>query len=121
MAQILIIEDDPQLRDVLRQHMEYDGHHVFDAANGAHGLDTYNAQKIDLVITDIFMPDKEGIETIIELREKSQKVKIIAMSGGGRLESVDYLILAQNLGANRIFNKPFKWADMRLAINELLG
>ncbi|MFC1524510.1 response regulator transcription factor [Thermodesulfobacteriota bacterium] len=121
MAQILIIEDNLMLRKMISKQMEIEGHQVFEAANGALGIDIFDQQTIDIVITDIFMPEKEGIETIIELREKSQEVKIIAISVGGRDESVDYLALAKNLGADRIFKKPVRMIDLRKAVNELLG
>ena len=120
MANILVIEDDPTLRRMIRAHAESDGHRVFEGSNGALGLEIFDQQPIDLVITDIFMPVKEGIETIIELRNKSQNVKIIAISGGGRLKSVDYLELAGNVGADRILKKPISRETLRQTISELL-
>ena len=120
MASILVIEDDPMLRKMIRIQMELDGHQVFEGSNGALGMKIFDEQHIDLVITDIFMPEKEGIETIIDLREKSQTIKIIAISGGGGRKSVDYLELAGNLGANRILKKPISRETLQQTVNELL-
>lgn len=120
MARILVIDDDDQLRVFLRRILEKDGHEVADAPNGAVGIMIHRENPADLVITDIFMPEKEGISTIMDLNRNFPKVKIIAISGGGRAHSVDYLELAKNLGAARAFQKPFDKADLLEAIKELL-
>ncbi len=120
MASILVIEDDPMLRRMIRAQAEREGHQVFEGSNGALGVKVFEERPIDLVITDIFMPVQEGIETIIELRRKSQDVKIIAISGGGRLQSVDYLELAGKVGADRILKKPISRETLQQTINELL-
>ena len=74
----------------------------------------------DLIITDIFMPEKEGTEFIMDMSEEFSAVKVIAMSGGGNIADVDFLNLAKNLGALKTFQKPFKQADLLAAVEELL-
>ena len=82
MSRILIIEDDEHVRGMLRKMLERIGYDVFDAPDGKEGLDFYRNTPVDLVITDILMPEKEGIQTIMELRREFPDVKIIAISGG---------------------------------------
>ena len=84
MARILIIDDEDDLRATLRQMLEQDGHEVSEAANGAHGLELYEKDSPDLIITDVIMPKKEGVETIIALHRSAPNLPIIAISGGGR-------------------------------------
>ena len=120
MPQILLIYDDPTLRRALRIALERSGHQVAEAANGREGLAAFAAQPADLVVTDIIMPDVEGIETIRKLRRQSQMVPIIAISGGGRGSAEDYLLYAKVLGATRVFEKPFDIDTMRSAVASLL-
>lgn len=120
MARILIIEDDQQLRELLRAFLEREGYEVLDAADGEKGLEMQRAQPFDLVITDIFMPVKEGIPTIMEMRRDFPQLKIIAISGGGSIPAVDYLKLAGNVGAQRVFSKPFGRQELLDAVRELL-
>ena len=90
------------------------------ASNGEQGLRIYRQEPVDLIITDILMPEKEGIETIIELRQDFPDVKIIAMSGGGRIGTKDYLHLAKIFGVQRTFTKPVAREQLLDAIKELL-
>lgn len=94
MPLILIIDDDDQIREMLRQMLERAGYEVTDAPNGKVAMKLYREQPADLIITDLIMPGKEGIETIIELRRDFPEVKIIAISGGGRIAPRDYLAMA---------------------------
>ncbi len=96
------------------------GHTVIEARNGVEGLAKYPADGVDLVITDIVMPGKEGIELIVELRQLHPQLKILAMSGGGRIGSKDYLRIAKFLGASVVLAKPFSSAELLAAIDELL-
>lgn len=121
MSCILVIDDDTALREMLRQMLEFVGYRTLDAPNGKVGIKLYRQEPIDLVITDLFMPEKEGIETIKELRDEFPNVKIIAISGGGFLGGVDYLYIAEKLGALRTFRKPFNLQEMLEAIREVLG
>ena len=121
MASILIIDDDAQILKMLRQILERESYDVTGASNGKQGLRLYRENPTDLVITDIIMPEKEGIEIIIELKRDYPDVKIIAISGGGRINPEDYLDIAKKLGANRIFAKPVERKELLNAVRELLG
>jgi len=121
MARILVVDDDDQLRAALKRFLEKEGFQVIDASDGAAGLEILNKDPVDLVITDIFMPEREGIGMIMELQQDIPDVKIIAISGGGNVESVDFLELAGNLGANKVFQKPFTHKELLAAGRELLN
>jgi DNA-binding response OmpR family regulator len=121
MARILLIEDDNEVRTMLRLTLIYFGHTVIEARNGKEGLELFKTANADLVITDIVMPEKEGLEVLIELRGKQvPPVKIIAISGGGRRKVADYLRLAKLMGAARVLAKPFSNEALLAAIDELL-
>ena len=121
MARILVIDDDEKLRSLLRRFLEGAGYEVMEASNGKVALDIQRSTPADLIITDIFMPDMEGTEIIMDMSAEFPEVKIIAMSGGGNVADVDFLNLASNLGAMRTFQKPFKQAEILAAVKELLG
>lgn len=116
MARILIIEDDQDFREMLRLTLEKAGHQVDEANDGGAGCDLYGQNRHDLVITDIIMPGKEGVETIIELRNMDPAARIIAISGGG-LTKTSYLPHAKKLGADEVLAKPFQ----RHQLLELIG
>jgi len=120
MARILIVDDDEKFRKMFRQMLERAGHEVIEAHDGEVGTKLYREDPADLIILDIFMPEKEGIETIIELKRDFPDVKIIAISAGGRMERLDYLNKAKTLGALKSFAKPFDRQEMLEAIRELL-
>ncbi len=92
-----------------------------EASDGSEGLILNRSNPADLVITDILMPEKEGIETIREMRRDFPETKIIAISGGGRLYTSDYLKIAQHIGADRVFAKPFEKNEILAAVQELIG
>jgi CheY-like chemotaxis protein len=119
---ILVVDDDPQLRLALSHILRRLGHHVDQAENGHRALQSITAHRTgyDLVVMDIIMPDKEGIETILELRRMRPQLKIIAMSGGGRLYDFDPLKLATDCGANFVIAKPFEPAAMRRMVEACL-
>ena len=121
MKSILVIDDDREFREMLRKALLRKEYKVLLAADGEAGYNLYKAQPVDLVITDLIMPRKEGIRTIFELKRDFPDVKIIAISGGGRLNPSSYLDTADAFGANRSFAKPFKLGDMLEAIDELLN
>jgi DNA-binding response OmpR family regulator len=120
MARILIIDDEPSVRELLITMLMEEGHEVVEAADGKAGLRLLQERPADLVITDLIMPEKEGIETIMDLRRDFPDVKIIAMSGGGIIQAQDYLGMAQGMGAHRVFEKPFGVGAMLAAVHELL-
>jgi YesN/AraC family two-component response regulator len=121
MATILIIEDDTQVRDMLRAILERAGYLVAEAPNGRHGVAIQSQSPADLVITDIIMPEMEGLETISELRRTFPDLPIIAISGGGRLGHGEYLSMAERFGAHRSFGKPLDRGELLTTIGELLG
>jgi len=100
MARILVVDDEDLVRLTLRQMLEAGGHEVIEAANGKQGVALEAENPVDLVVTDIIMPEQEGIETIVQLRRKNPSLKIIAISGGGRMKNMDFLKIAANVGAD---------------------
>ena len=106
MARILIIEDEEQIRIIFREILERSGYEVEVAADGEEGIKLQQEKEADLIITDIVMPEKEGLETIQELRRKFPRVEIIAISGGGQIGADEYLDLAKRFGAACCLNKP---------------
>ena len=122
MANILIIDDNYDFRKLFREVLEKYGYDVYEAGDGEEGISVYKDNNIDLVITDMIMPKKEGLETMIELRRDFPSVKIIAMSGDGFEAPMNYLDGAKLLGgATRTFIKPFSMEDMLEAIREVLS
>lgn len=107
MAKILVIDDDRMVRDTLKLIIQGSGHVAAFANDGREGLKMYAEFQPDLVITDLLMPEKEGIETICDLRKLRRDLPIIAISGGGRVGNADFLKVAHSLGANRTIAKPF--------------
>jgi DNA-binding response OmpR family regulator len=118
---ILVIDDDEQLRAMLTQALERAGYEVVGAGNGAQGLSLFRTQPADLVITDLIMPVKEGVETLIEFRREFPATPVIAISGGGRGGPTDYLSIARRLGACRTLAKPFSRDEMLLAVRDVLA
>ena len=117
MARILLIEDDDLVRTMLRLTLVHFGHTVIEARNGKEGLERFQHANVDLVITDIVMPEKDGLEVLMELRERHPSVKIIAISGA---DSGDYLDSARLMGAAKVLLKPFTNERLMTAINALL-
>ena len=121
MARILVIDDDDQILRMLHQVLEMEGHETTLASNGNKGLKILKETGADLIITDIIMPDKEGLETISELKENYPDLKIIAMSGGGTIDPDSYLKLAEKMGASRTLMKPFQREELLDVVNDLLS
>jgi DNA-binding response OmpR family regulator len=116
MAQILIVEDEQMLRATLRAILQRAGHEVAEAEDGAKAMKIFQATRPDLVITDIIMPNREGVETIGEMRAIAPDLPIIAMSGGGSSRGGElFLELASQLGATRTLTKPIRLADLFVA------
>ena len=120
MASILIIDDDESILSVLKERLMCEGFNVLTASDGKEGMNLFNDNQVDLVITDIIMPDKDGFETIIELKRICPDIKIIAMSGGGHGHPKYYLDTAKCFRAKYTFEKPFKTSDLVEAVHELL-
>jgi CheY-like chemotaxis protein len=106
MSKILVFDDEPSILLMLKKMLEKEGHEVDLALNGRDGMELLEKNKPDMVITDIIMPEKEGLETILELRKNHPEIKIIAISGGGRIGPEGYLPSAKHLGADMVFQKP---------------
>lgn len=121
MASVLIIDDDDMVRTMLLRTITRGGHEAFGARDGAEGVARFREHPADLVITDIFMPNQEGLATIMELRRVTPNLKIIAISGGGARASLDVLPVAEALGAQKTLRKPFTPAEVMEAVNEVLG
>jgi CheY-like chemotaxis protein len=121
MARILIIDDEPNMRAMLRRMLHQAGHQVSEAGNGAEGIDSYERDSPDLVITDILMPKKEGIETIIALHRADPDLPIIAISGGGRSGDTNFLSSAEKLGARHALWKPFRGNQLLSAVSESIS
>lgn len=121
MKRILIIDDDEMIRELLRQILEKEGYEIIEASDGSKASLILSEKPTDLVITDIIMPDKEGIETIRELKKDYPNVKIIAMSGGGRIGPIPYLKIAKSMGACKTFTKPIHRLELIAAVKELIG
>lgn len=130
MGRILIIDDEEDIRDVLQLVLERAGHEVRSASNGKEAIELQREQPAEVVITDIIMPEKDGVSAIKEIRQEFPGVRIIAISGGGGVEPVAYkpgaitttayLAAAQDVGADRVFTKPFEREDLIRAVDDLL-
>jgi CheY-like chemotaxis protein len=120
MARILMADDEPTLLLLLADILETDGHTVTTVIDGVALLKKASGN-YDLVITDLIMPGKEGIEAILELRKAYPKLKIIAMSGGGRVGPESYLKLALKLGAAAVLDKPFDRERLLTTVRKVLA
>jgi len=119
-AKILVIDDDDHLRELVCSRLRRQGYVVHTAENGRVGLRIFEAERPDLVITDILMPDMEGIETILRLKAGATPPKIIAMSGGGHIVGRDFLKWASHLGADQVLAKPFRVSTLIAMAGDLL-
>jgi len=121
MARILAVDDDDQTRRLLRAMLEQAGHDVADAGDGNEALAIVRTNPPELVIMDIVMPEKEGIETIMDTRRDFPDLPIVAISGGGQIAGECYLAMAQKLGATRTLAKPFGRDELLDAVQSVLG
>ena len=120
MEKILIIDDEAPIRKMLRKLLERNNYYVWEADNGKRGIESYKKNNPDLIITDLIMPEKEGLESIRELKKLNPDVKIIAISGGGITDPKMYLDLAVKFGAVRSFGKPVDNEILLSTIKEIL-
>ena len=118
---VLIIEDDEFVKNMLKQTFKRAGYDVATASNGRIGIQLYQSKPFDVVITDLIMPDMEGIETMMRLRKLDPGVKVIAISGGGRSRPDEYLHLAAKLGALSTFKKPVDRKALLFAAHALVS
>jgi CheY-like chemotaxis protein len=120
MARILIVDDDDLVRDALRLMLGREGHDVTEAANGREAIALHKNSPFPLIITDLIMPDMEGIETIVEMRKITPNSGIVAISGGARSSPEQLLTLAQKYGADATFSKPIDRKEFMESVSRLL-
>ncbi len=118
---ILLVDDDEHFAAMTQRALVAFGYTVVRARNGLEALQLYKADTTDLVLTDLIMPDMEGVELIVTLRRLNPAVKVIAMSGGGRNSPAAYLPIAQRVGAMKALAKPFTLDEMKQAVAECLN
>lgn len=122
MAKILVVDDEDPIRTLVSKIVAKDGHEVMVSENGLHACESFQNVDIDLIITDLVMPEQNGIEMIIQLKKTHPQVKVIAISGGsGFSGQIDLLSVAKLLGAKHIIKKPFTVDQIREAVNDTLG
>lgn len=121
MSRILVIDDEVSLRGVLRRVLEQAGHTVFEASDGREGMALWRREQTDVVVTDLYMPEKDDIEVIREVRRSTMKSKLICMSGGGQREVFDWGETALSLGADAVLEKPFDQGMLLSVIQEVLA
>lgn len=121
MARILVVDDDQSILSVFRQVLEAEGHEVIEAQNGTVALERFREQPADLVITDMYMPDTDGIEAMIRLEAENPAVRIVAMSGGGWTDKGSVLDLAAQLGAVASLEKPFSRDEILAVVRRVLS
>jgi DNA-binding response OmpR family regulator len=120
MARILVIEDEPVLCTLMQEALEKAGYEVLTAPDGKKGVELFFKQSCDVVITDILMPEKEGLEIILELTQQFPGIKVIAISGGG-VSLGDYLLdVAKEFGAKRALRKPIQMKQLVAVVKEVL-
>lgn len=119
---ILVADDEDSIRSLLEHFLTSDGHKVVIVSNAREAFHTMRSERFDLVITDVLMPEGDGLDLITELKKVQPQARILAMSGGGRyLEGSDYLKLAKGLGAHTAMMKPFTWQQLQEAIKVALA
>lgn len=120
MSTILVVDDDTQVLEVMSEMLRLEGHTVAVAENGQQAVEQIRDRRFDLVITDLIMPEKEGLETIADIRKHHSRMPIIAISGGGRVGPTDYLETARFIGANATLAKPFGRQELISTVSNLL-
>lgn len=121
MIRVLVVDDNEDFRGIVCEMLLDLGWEVFTAKNGVQALAVLESQVVDVVLTDIIMPDKDGVETVQEIRRKYPTIKIAAMSGGGRVNANNYLDLAKRLGASVTFEKPFRAQELMLGLERIVS
>ena len=117
---ILVVDDEQEMRDILQRVITTAGHRILTAGNGREAITVLAREKVDLVLTDLLMPEKDGTEVIAELRRNYPGTPIVAMSGGGRMPRGEYLKIAKLFGAHAILEKPFTHEQLLSTIELLL-
>lgn len=121
MPGIMIVEDDAVLREMLRDSLEKRKYTVITAADGREALAKFRPSVVDLVITDLLMPEEDGLMVIMKIKEMKPSARVIAISGGGKAGPGSYLLMASKLGADHVISKPFLPSELVQKVKELLG
>jgi len=121
MAGILIVDDDDLTRGVIKRILELGNHTIFQVNNGQEALQVVSTAPIDLIITDILMPERDGLDVIAQVKGTHPWVKVLAYSGGGAHRDFDVLSLAKELGAHAAIQKPFSVSDLLSSVEKLLA
>jgi len=121
VATILVVDDEEGLRSVARKALEGAGHTVLEAGDGRVAMAILESTVPDLVITDLLMPEQEGLQTIREIRRRRIATSVLAVSGGGRTARMDFLDIAKDIGADRTLAKPFRVRELLTTVEEMLN
>lgn len=121
MASILVIDDNPEFRDILRSHLEANGHRTLLASDGEQGLALLERETVDIVLTDILMPQRDGVEVLREAKRRWPGLPVIAISGGGWIKATELLGMAEKLGADQVLQKPVRRDDLIRAVDDALA
>lgn len=121
MIRILLVDDDDLSRGAVHKMLERAGYAVHSTSRGSEAIVRYKMEKTDLVITDLIMPDTDGLEIIQELRRMDPAVRILAISGGGRVDAGEYLSVARKFGALEVLSKPFSGPELKQAVERALA
>jgi CheY-like chemotaxis protein len=121
MRSILLIDDDDLSRGAVHKMLERAGYQVYSTGDGYGAIDHYRERPADLVITDLIMPDIDGLEVIQQLRRINPAVRVLAISGGGRVEAEEYLSVARKFGAVEVLSKPFTGQELKKSVESALG
>lgn len=120
MKKLLLIDDDQKILDLLQHFLKQDGFSFLFASDGTEGIELFKEHKVDLVIMDIFMPNMDGIQTILQMKSMGSCCPILVISGGGELTGLEFLRQAKALGADEALVKPFSKDELRKTVHSLL-
>ncbi|WP_320171962.1 response regulator [Maridesulfovibrio sp.] len=121
MKTILIVDDDPKMLDLLRHYLRDEQFNILSALDGEEGMELFESNTVDLVIIDIFMPNMDGIQAIMEVKQKNASSRILVISGGGEYTGLEYLKQAKVLGAGEALVKPFSRQDLLKTVHTMLA
>lgn len=119
MVKVLVIDDEKDVREMARRALESEHHTIFEAADGIDGIKAFQEHQPDVVVTDIIMPNADGLEVISRILEINPKAKIIAISGGGRIAGKTYLKYARKFGVTAVLSKPFSPEQLLSLIRDM--
>ena len=121
MARVLVVDDDRLVRVTIKLALQRANHEVLEAQDGLEAIEAVDHAKVDVVVTDIIMPEVDGIGLILALRKRAPGMRVIAISGGGRTQNMDFLRMAKALGAHLVLSKPFTAEEIQQAVEAVLA